>query len=161
MSETVDSEFVVYDAAETKTLAEFQTATSTPDEIWSKRIAPIPVGASFTINRPADETQRAFKKRINRAAMVSFKTLEWKSRDGSLPDDQEPTHWLVKVKALDLKAQAAAQAAAIKAAQSPVSTNGQDASNSPTEATSEQAASADGSQEGTEVPASAGPRRPR
>jgi|SRR5215469_3004609 len=153
---TQADDFKVFDAAETKTLAEFQTATSTPDKVWSDRIAPIPVGASFTINRPADETQRAFKKRINRAAMVSFKTLEWKSRDGALPDTVEPTHWLVKVKALDLKAQAAAKAAAEKAAngQAGVQTSGEASSEPQTPETGE-----NGSQEGSE-PATAqrGPR---
>ena len=106
MTQTVDDGFSIQDAK--TTTEEFKTETQKPDELWVGRIAPIPVGASFTVNRPESETVRQFKKGINRAAMVApnFKTLEWKSKDTNLPDGVEPTHFVAKIKALDTKAKA-------------------------------------------------------
>jgi hypothetical protein len=102
----VDDGFKVNDVP--TTLKEFQTETQKPDELWVARLTPLAVGQSFTINRPEGESVRQFKKRINRAGMAppNFKTLEWKSKDTNLPEGVEPTHFVVKIRALDLKAKA-------------------------------------------------------
>jgi hypothetical protein len=106
MTQVVDDGFAVQDLQ--TTVKEFQTEAQKPDELWVTRLTPIPVGQSFTVNRPEGESVRQFKKRINRAAMAppNFKTLEWKSRDTNLPEGVEPTHFVVKIRALDLKAKA-------------------------------------------------------
>lgn len=144
--------FQVYDSSATAKMEEFKTESQKPDPIWTERIGPIPVGASFTVNRPNGETVRAFKKRINRASMVHFKTLEWKSKDTNLPDGIEATHWVAKVKALDLKAKAEAEAR--------IAANAQNGSETPQEAaqtTEPENAAQDTSEETTAV----GPRRGR
>jgi len=109
-------DFTVYDPSEAKALDEFKSASQIPDPLWVDRTRNLPVGAAFTANRPDSESVRAFKRKINRAAMVHFKTLEWKSRDLNLAGDSEPVHFIVKVKAQDttaynnsLKAKQAAQ----------------------------------------------------
>lgn len=107
MTQTVNDGFGVQDEKVTREI--FATESSKPDELWVSRLAPIPVGQSFTANRPESETARAFKKRINKAAMVHFKSLEWKARDTNLPEGVEATHWIAKVKAIDLKAKAEAE----------------------------------------------------
>jgi len=97
-------DFTVYDPSETKNLDEFKSASQIPDALWVDRTRNLPVGSSFTANRPDSESVRAFKRKINRAAMVHFKSLEWKSRDLNLTGDNEPIHFIVKIKAQDVTA---------------------------------------------------------
>jgi hypothetical protein len=101
---------------------------SEADKVWVDRIGGIDVGKSFKIRRPEMETQRQFKKRINRAAASSFRTLEWKALDTNLPDGVEARNFVAKVKAIDLKAKAEHEARAA------ASQNGQNAPQTPQEA---------------------------
>jgi hypothetical protein len=103
--------FEVFDAKATAENPLFKTESQKPDPIWTDRITPLAVGYSFRVTRPEGESVRQLKKRINRAAGVSFKTLEWKPEDQNV-DSQDAKRFVVRVKALDLKAKAAAEAKA-------------------------------------------------
>lgn len=99
---------------ETLTLAEITAATAkaTADKIdpmWKQRIEGLPVGGGFKLTRTESETQRALKTRINRAAEASYRELAWYPQSGLLADGK-PGSYVVKVKALDLKAKAEAEA---------------------------------------------------
>jgi hypothetical protein len=103
--------FEVFDEKATAENPIFKTESQKPDPIWTDRITPLNVGYSFRVTRVDGETVRQLKKRINRAAGVSFKTLEWKPEDQNV-DSQDAKRFIVRVKALDLKAKAAAEAKA-------------------------------------------------
>lgn len=149
MTAAVDDGFSVQDLA--TTAQEFQTESQKPDELWVERLRNIPIGQSFTVNRPEGETVRQFKKRINRAAMVHWKTLEWKTRDTNLPDGVEATHFSAKIKTIDTKKKAEAEAKAALAAQ-----NTQNGTQEGQQTTNGQTSTTDSSTEGAEA---AGPRR--
>lgn len=146
---TVDT-FEVFDPKTTAENPLFKTESQKPDPIWTDRITPLAVGYSFRVQRTEGETVRQMKKRINRAAGVSFKTLFWKSEDQNVPEGQEPKRFIVQIKALDLKAKAEFEK---KLAQNGVN---QPSTEPPANVTSDSAP--DGSAEGASAQ---GPRRPR
>lgn len=87
----------------------FKTEQQLPDPVWAERIGKLAVGAGFRMHRPEGETVRQLKKRINRAAGVTFRTLDWRPEQKNLPEGQEPSSFVVKVRSLDLKAKAEAE----------------------------------------------------
>lgn len=124
-----------------------------PDPVWTARIQPLTVGTGFRVHRIEGETVRQLKKRINKAAGVSFKTLEWLPEQKNVAAD-DVTSFIVKIRALDLKAKAEAE----KKAEEEKSQNGSNPSPTAPEPTSENEPAV--SPEITpETPS--GPRRPR
>src|SRR5215469_9308639 len=105
-----EAQFETFDPATIAAMPQFKTVVTGPDEIWVNRIASIAVGGGFRVHREEGETSRQVKRRVNAAADVSFKQLMWKPEQTNLPEGQEPRSWVVKVKSLDLKAKAAAEA---------------------------------------------------
>lgn len=88
----------------------FKTEEKKPDETWTSRIASIALGSGFRVHRTEGESVRQLKRRVNAAAgseSAGFKTLEWKPESKNLPDGN-PASYIVKVKAIDLKAKAEA-----------------------------------------------------
>lgn len=115
-----------------------KSEASMPDPVWSERIGSLPVGNGFRIKRQEGETVRQLKKRINRAAGVTFRTLEWYPEQKNVATE-DVTSFVVKVRALDLKAKATAEAKAEEAAKAAEeaaknSANGQDTSQASQEA---------------------------
>lgn len=148
---TQTEEFTLLDKAEADAI--FLTDSQKPDPVWVQRFSTMPVGQAFRIARPNTENVRAFKKRINRAAAVHFKTLEWKSMDTNLPEGVEPSHFTTKVKSLDLKAKAEFEARAANTSQNGM--NGTSEPSTPSEPTPSTPESP------TTEEAPSGPRRPR
>jgi hypothetical protein len=72
----------------------------------------LPVGSGFRVRRDEGETARQVKRRVNAAAAVHFKELLWKPEQVNLPINVEPTSWVVKVKSLNTKKKAEAEAKA-------------------------------------------------
>lgn len=94
------------------TLAEITAATAKEaadkiDHEWADRIATLPVGGGFKIKRSEGEPTRTLKTRIGRAARSVFRDLAWYPQPGSLTDGK-PASYIVRVKSIDLKAQAEA-----------------------------------------------------
>lgn len=90
----------------------FKAEEKKPDETWTQRISGVALGSGFRVHRTEGESTRQLKRRINAAAgseAAGFKTLEWKPEDRKLPDGF-PASYIVKVKAIDLKAKAEAEA---------------------------------------------------
>lgn len=105
------ADFEVFDAKQTAENP-ILNPSKAPDTTWVERLAPLPVGYSFRVKRPDTESVRNFVKRVNNAARSEgggFKSLEWHQENPNLPREQEHT-FLVRVKALDVKAQQRAQA---------------------------------------------------
>jgi hypothetical protein len=97
----------------------FKVEEKKADETWSMRISSVAVGGGFRVHRTEGESTRQLKRRVNAAAgseLGGFKVLEWKPESKNLPDGQ-PSSYLVRVKALDLKAKAEAEEARKKASQ--------------------------------------------
>lgn len=93
-------------------LAEITAATEKEkadkvDHVWAERIATLGIGGGFLIKRTEAESQRAIKTRINRAAEAAYRKLDWYPQSGVLADGK-PSSYVVKVKAIDVKAQAEA-----------------------------------------------------
>ena len=107
-----DDGFSVATVEETAANPLFIAESQKPDELWTQRIASLPVGASFTVRRQEGESVRQLKKKINKAALVHWKLLDWKTKETNLTAPNEPTNWSVKVRALDLKEKAKADAKA-------------------------------------------------
>ena len=105
-----EAQFEAFDPQQIAAMPAFQTIVSGPDQVWVDRIKNIPVGGGFRVHREEGESARQVKRRVNAAADVSFKQLMWKPEQINLPEGQEPRSWVVKVKSLDLKAKAAAEA---------------------------------------------------
>jgi len=105
-----EEKFESFDPQQIAAMPAFQTVVTGPDQIWVTRISGIAVGGGFRVHREEGETARQVKRRVNAAADVSFKQLMWKPEQTNLPEGQEPRSWVVKVKSLDLKAKAAAEA---------------------------------------------------
>jgi len=78
------------------------------DQVWVERIRNVPLGAGFRITRPADEDQRNLKRRINAAAEMAFKTLDWTPEQTNLAPNVQPTSYKVRVKSHNKVAEAAA-----------------------------------------------------
>jgi len=81
------------------------------DREWAEKISTVPLGAGWRMTRPDDESQRNFKRRINAAAFVSFRLLDWIPQETNLPKGQDPKHYVVRVKSFDITAKNAAEAA--------------------------------------------------
>jgi hypothetical protein len=144
----VPDKYEPFDATQIAAMPAFQNAKSGPDQTWVDRIANMPVGAGFRVYREEGETPMQMKRRISTAAKVHFKELEWKPEQIDLPQGQNPTSWVVRIKAIDLKAKAEAEARQ----------NGSNASAQPPQTTS--TTSTDTSTSDTAETAG-GPRRPR
>jgi len=112
------TDFETFDAAAIAAMPAFQQTVSGPDQTWVDRIASVNVGSGFRVRREEGETSHQVKRRVNAAAAVHYKLLMWKPEQTNLPEGQQPTSWVVKVKALDLKAKAEAEAKARQNAQS-------------------------------------------
>jgi hypothetical protein len=108
---TMDDGFSVLTEEEAAADPLFLSESQKPDPLWVERLKELQVGAAFTVNRQVDvENVRQMKKRINKAAMVHWKTLDWKTKETNLPAGKEPIRWTVKIKALDTKRKAEAEA---------------------------------------------------
>lgn len=79
------------------------------DQVWVQRIQQVPVGAGFRITRPQDEDQRNLKRRINAAAEMAYKTLDWTPEQTNLPPNVQPTSYKVRVKSYNKAAEEAAR----------------------------------------------------
>jgi hypothetical protein len=111
MTMVVDDGFSVKTPEEVASDPLFLSESQKPDALWVERLKDLPVGAAFTVNRQADtENVRQMKKRINKAAMVHWKTLDWKTSETNLAAGKEPIRWTVKIKALDTKKKSEAEA---------------------------------------------------
>jgi hypothetical protein len=120
------------------------------DHTWADRINTLPVGHGFRARRDDSETVRQFKGRINRSARFVYRELEWFPQHKNIKPEDE-TEWVVKVRSLNVKAQAEAVA---KAASQNASQASQEGSQTPS---SENNTSEDGQNQ----EASTGPRSAR
>ena len=125
----------------------FQQTVTGPDTEWVENLKDLSVGSGFRVRRDEGETARQVKRRVNAAAAVHFKELLWKPEQTNLPANQEPTSWVVKVKSLNTKKKAEAEA---KARQ-----DGQTAPSQPVQPTQPQNQGSEGTQTQT---AASGPR---
>ena len=101
-----------FDATQIAAMPQFATSKTGPDQTWIDRIANIPLGAGFRVYREEGETPMQLKRRISAAAKQSFKELTWKAEQVNLPEGQHPTSYVVKIKAIDTKGKAEAEAKA-------------------------------------------------
>jgi hypothetical protein len=99
------------------------------DHTWADRINTLPVGHGFRARRDDSETVRQFKGRINRSARFVFRELDWFPQHKNIKPEDE-TEWVVKVRSLNVKAQAEAVA---KAASQNASQASQEGSQTPSE----------------------------
>jgi hypothetical protein len=129
------------------------------DRVWADRISTLPVGHGFRARREEGESVRQLKRRLNAAAGVSYRELEWFPEQKNVkPEDV--TSFVVKVRSLNIKKQRedAEKKAAAEAAKS---TNGQDASNPSQEAPQTPSPENNGAQDNSSENAPAGPRSAR
>jgi hypothetical protein len=75
------------------------------DHTWADRISTLPVGHGFRAKRDESETVRMFKRRIGAAARFVYRELEWFPDHKNVKPINE-TSWVVKVRSLNVKAQA-------------------------------------------------------
>lgn len=101
------------------------------DREWAERISTVPVGAGWKMTRPEEESQRNFKRRINAAAGVSYRTLDWYPQETNLPAGTDAKTFVVRVKSIDLKAKQAAEAATAQNSQNGTSNGQQPAGETP------------------------------
>lgn len=101
------------------------------DHEWADRIATVPVGAGWKMTRPEEENQRNFKRRINGAAAISFRTLDWYPQETNLPPNVEPKTYVVRVKSIDLKAKQAAEQQAAQQSGAAAAQNSQNGTSEP------------------------------
>lgn len=120
------------------------------DHTWADRINTLPVGHGFRARRDDSETVRQYKRRINDAARFVYRELDWFPQHKNIKPEDE-TEWVVKVRSLNVKAQAEAAAKA-------TSPNG---SNPSQEASQTLPAGTDETREGENPEASTGPRSAR
>jgi len=123
------------------------------DHVWADRISTLPVGHGFRARRDDSETVRQFKGRLNRAARFTFRELEWFPEHKHIKPEDE-TSWIVKVRSLNVKAQAEAAA---KAAQAVTSQNGSETLSQPQQTTEGENTGNGASEDNAAV----GPRRGR
>jgi len=109
------------------------------DHVWSDRIGTLPVGHGFRARRDDSESVRQFKRRLNAAAKFTYRELEWFPEQKNVKPE-EVTSWVVKVRSLNVKAQAEAVAKAAMAQNGPnpsqesqQTTNGENTGNSSSE----------------------------
>lgn len=81
------------------------------DHVWADRINTLPVGHGFRARRDDSETVRQFKRRVNDAGRFVFRELDWFPQHKNIKPEDE-TEWVVKVRSLNVKAQAEAVARA-------------------------------------------------
>jgi hypothetical protein len=120
------------------------------DHVWADRINTLPVGHGFRARRDDSETVRQFKRRVNDAGRFVYRELDWFPQHKNIKPEDE-TEWVVKVRSLNVKAQA--EAAAKLAAQ-----NGSQASQEGQQTTSVEN---NPSEDGQNQEASSGPRSAR
>jgi hypothetical protein len=81
------------------------------DHVWADRINTLPVGHGFRARRDDSETVRQFKRRVNDAGRFVYRELDWFPQHKNIKPEDE-TEWVVKVRSLNVKAQAEAAAKA-------------------------------------------------
>ena len=102
-------EMEVLDASEVRKLTSTARAKEV-DPTWVGRIRTLGIGQGFKTTRPDTETVRQFKARLNRSAEAAFRSLDWTTLDPKQPEGVEPTKFLAKIRAIDVKGQEEAAA---------------------------------------------------